>query len=100
MTLNTTEFAKGVTTVSQKNQTTTDSPDILDKIQVIKTTEVSHLNEYCIYFREERLFECQNWKISTTVSDFRRACYVSFKLPYTAKEALPDIDKTLRFRVA
>ena len=86
---------EGVATISSVSQTATTSTNTSDRVQVIKTSEVSRLNENCIYLREERLFECQNWKVSTIVSDLRRARNLSFKLPYTVREAMPDIDKPL-----
>ena len=62
---------------------------------IVTGQAVSRLNENCIYFRRERIFECQNWKVSTIVSDLRRARDLSFKLPYTIKQAMPDLDLPL-----
>ena len=63
--------------------------------QILTGQAVSRLNENCIYFRKERIFECQNWKVSTIVSDLRRARDLSFKLPYTIKQAMPNLELPL-----
>ena len=93
MTLNTTKVNRGVTTVSPDSQTTTNSTSTSHKIKVIKNSEVSRLNENCIYLREARLFKCQNWKVSTIISDLSCARNLSFKLSYTVREAMLDKDK-------
>ena len=84
------EMSVPVTTSQTESQT----ESTLASIRLIENS-ISRLNENCIYLREERLFECQNWKVSTIVSDLRRARNLSFKLPYAVRDAMPDIEKPL-----
>ena len=56
---------------------------------------MSRLNENCICLRKERLFECQDWHVSTIVNDIRRARDLSFKLPYKINQAMPKLELPL-----
>lgn len=83
------------TPVRTDDEELTDSDRVARPDVVVTGQAVSRLNENCIYLRRERLFECQNWHVSTIVSDLRRARDLSFKLPYTIKQAMPNLELPL-----